>query len=190
MLTKRTLSLGTPVIAEPILRHEDIANSQRAQEVLAHARDQAERIRAEATLEARQQIDQAVGQFWAGANAFLQGFDEERAAFRGEALASVEQLLNVALSRLLDDTDLAERTRALLRDLAASQPVDSAATLSCHPDLAPTVGEWLSHSRFATLWRLEGNSAMPTNALKLSHATGAFDVDWNRLREGLLAPYA
>lgn len=188
MLAKRTLTLGTPVLEEPILRREHLDDARRAHDVLVQARQQAQRMLDEAEQEARYQIEQAVGQFWAEANAFVQGLEEERETFRREALSSVEQLLNQALSRLLDTASLPERTRALLRDLAASQPIASVATLNCHPDLAPAVDEWLAQSRFAQVWEVQCNSTLSAETVTLSHASGAFEVDWNRLRAGLLVP--
>jgi type III secretion protein L len=186
MLVKRTLSLGLPVIGEPILRREAIADTLRAQEVLDHALHQADLIRAKAAEEGQQQVDQTIGEFWNMANTFLQALEAEREAFRQDILVSVEELLNLSLSRLLDETGLPERIRALLRNLAQSQSVDTVATLSCHPDLTESVAQWLLHSRFAALWQIESNAAMPLGALRLSHATGAFEIDWDSLRNGLM----
>jgi type III secretion protein L len=186
MFVKRALSLGSPVINEPILRREAIADALRAQEVLDQALHQADLIRAEAVEEGQQQVAQTIGEFWNIANTFLQTLEAEREAFRRDMLISVEELLNLSLSRLLDETGLPERIRALLRDLAQSQSVDTVATLNCHPDLTESVTQWLSHSRFATLWRVESNAAMPPEVLRLGHATGAFEIDWDSLRNGLL----
>lgn len=187
MLANRVLKLGMPVVAEPILRRECFDDVQRADDILAHARRQAERILHEAEQEASARIGQMTGQFWADANAFLQGMLEEREAFRSDALETVEQLLNEALTRLLDATTLPERTRALLRDLEASQPIASAATLSCHPELLTSVEAWLEQSRFAQLWQVQPNTAMPLDTLTLTHDCGAFEVDWSVMRVGLTA---
>jgi type III secretion protein L len=186
MLARRALTLGTPVLEEPILRREHVEDVRRAHDVLANAQQQAQRILDEAEQEAHNQIEQAVSRFWSSASIFLQGLEEEREAFRREALGSVEQLFNEALSRLLDAASLPERTRALLLDLAASQAIASTATLSCHPDLAPTVEDWLAQSRFAQVWQVQCDSTMSLEILTLSHASGAFDVDWGILRAGLL----
>ncbi|WP_223536956.1 type III secretion system stator protein SctL [Pseudomonas sp. GL-B-16] len=189
MLAKRVLSLGMPVVEEPILRREHLNDVRRADDLLAQARQQAQRILDEAEQEARHQVERATGQFWADANTFLQDLEEERKAFRREALDTVDHLLNEAMTRLLDDASLPERIRALLRDLSASQPIASAATLSCHPELAPTVQDWLEQSRFAQLWQVQPNNAMPSETLVLSHASGAFEVDWNTLRAGLMVSF-
>jgi type III secretion protein L len=185
MLAKRTLTLGMPVLQEPILRHEHLSDARQAQHILAQAEQQAAAILAAAEQEAQHQITLAVGAFWAGANEFLQGFEQERATYQRQALGTVEQLLNEALGRLLDNTGLPERTRALLRDLAASQPIAAVATLICHPDLEPVVQAWLAESRFAQFWQVQSSSAMAPLALTLSHASGAFDLDWQSLRDGL-----
>jgi type III secretion protein L len=188
MLAKRVLTLGMPVVEEPILRREQLDDVRRADDILVDTRLHARQILDDAEQEARHQIEQATGRFWADANAFLQSLEQERETFRRDALDTVEQLLNEALTRLLDAASLPERTRALLRDLSASQPTASAATLSCHPDLAPTVEDWLGQSRFAQVWLVQCNSAMPPDTLTLSHDSGAFEVDWNILRAGLAIP--
>lgn len=190
MLARRSLSLGLPVLEEPIVRREHLAEARQAQDVLALAEQQADQIRAQAHEDAQVHIEQAVGEFWAGANAFLQSLEEEREAFRDQALGAVEQLLNQALSRLLDAAELPERTRVLLRELAASQPVAAVATLTCHSALLDTVHTWLAESRFARLWDVQSNDTLPTHSLTLIHASGTFDVDWHTLRGGLLVPDA
>lgn len=190
MLARRTLTLGVAVLQEPILRQEHVDDARQAQHVLALAEQQAAAILAAAEQEAQRQITLAVGEFWVGANEFLQGFDYERTAYQAQALGTVEQLLNETLGRLLDATGLPERTRALLRDLAASQPIAATATLICHPDLEPVVQAWLVESRFAPFWQVQSSSAMAPLALTLSHASGAFDLDWQSLRDGLPIPRA
>lgn len=185
MLAKRTLTLGMPVLQEPILRYEHLHNARQAQHILAQAEQQAAAILAAAEQEAQRQITRAVGEFWAGANEFLQGFEQQRAIYQQQALGTVEQLLNEGLGRLLDAAGLPERTRAVLRDLAASQPIAAAATLICHPDLEPVVQAWLAESRFAQFWQVQASSAMEPLALTLRHASGAYDLDWQSLRDGL-----
>ena len=187
MLVKRRLSLSSaPVLAEPIVRREDLANAQLAHEMLATARLQADQLLAQAQAYAQGALDQALAEFWDTANGFLQSLEEQRLASRHEAVASAEELLNLALGRLLDETSLVERIRALVRNLATNQVDERAATLSCHPQLLEPLAEWLAESRFADHWQLKGDTSMPTDALRLSHVNGAFDIDWQNLRRGLL----
>ncbi|MDY7564680.1 type III secretion system stator protein SctL [Pseudomonas sp. RTC3] len=187
MLVKRRLSLGSAaVLAEPIVRREDLADTQLASEVLDTARFQADQLLAQVQEHAQGLLDQALAEFWDTANGFLQSLEEQRVASQRDALASAEELLNLALERLLDETSLVERIRALARNLAASQVVETAGTLSCHPKILEPLGEWLADSRFADHWQLKGDTSMPPDALRLSHANGAFDIDWRSLRRGLL----
>ncbi len=190
MLVKRSLSLGVSSLAEPILKREHIEDARRAEDVLAQALAQAEQIQLHAQEQAHEQVSQAVAEFWEQAGAFLQGLEAERQNFQDEALAAAEQLLSTAMARLLDEAGLAERTRALLRSLAASQPLEVRATLQCHPDLLPAVTQWLADSRFASVWQVQANSRLADDVLTLSHATGAFDIQWAQLRAGLLAATA
>lgn len=187
MLAKRSLVLSSSaVLAETILRREDLADMQLASEVLRHAQQQAQDILIDARQQARQEQDQALAQFWDRANRFLQDLQLQRQTLQQEAMAAVEALLTATLTRLLDDTSLAERTRALVRHLADSQPDEATATLSAHPDLLDELRQWLAESRFAEHWQLKADPSLALHSLRLSDANGAFDVDWSRLRCGLL----
>jgi type III secretion protein L len=53
--------------------------------------------------------------------------------------------------------------------------------------LLPEVQPWLATSKFATLWHLQSELSMPLDALRLSNASGAFDIDWSSIERGLLA---
>ncbi|WP_296262358.1 MULTISPECIES: type III secretion system stator protein SctL [unclassified Pseudomonas] len=187
MLAKRSLSLGsTTVLAETLLRRQDIADLQLASEVLRDAHLAAGQILAEAREQGQRERDQAHVQFWENANAFLQDLAQQRQALQRESMLAVEALLNAALASLLDDTTLAERTRALVRHLAASQRLEAVATLSAHPDVLDDLRQWLDQSRFAEHWQLKGDPLMAHHTLRLSDANGAFDIDWANLRNGLL----
>jgi type III secretion protein L len=187
MLAKRRLVLSsTAVLGETILRREDIADSQRAAEVLDDARRQARQILDDAEHQAQQLQDQALAQFWDRTERFLQDLEQQRQIQQEQGMHAVEQLLHGALSGLLDKADLAERTRALVRHLAASQPVETVATLSAHPDMLLSLSQWLEGSRYAEHWQLKGDASLAADSLRLSDANGAFDVDWASLRRGLL----
>ncbi len=187
MLAKRSIVLTTvALLPEPILRREAIADSLLAQDVLAHAQRQAEQLLARYQAEAEQANRQALAQFWSTANAFLGQLQLQQEALQQQALDAAEEVLAQALRQLLDETTLAERARALVRNLAASQLNETAATLSVHPDMAEALDEWLAQSRFAECWRLSRDASLPMGSLRLSDAHGAFDIDWASLREGLL----
>lgn len=191
MLAKRRLVLSSSaVLGETILRREDIADSQRAAEVLDDARCQARQILDDAEHQAQALQDQALAQFWERAEGFLHGLEQQRQNQQEQAMQAVEELLMGALTRLLDEADLAERSRALVRHLAASQPVEAVATLSAHPDMLPSLSQWLDGSRYAEHWQLKGDASLAADSLRLSDANGAFDVDWASLRRGLLGQSA
>ncbi|KPC25842.1 Type III secretion protein HrpE [Pseudomonas syringae pv. cilantro] len=186
MLAKRSITLtGNAVLPEPVLRREDIANSLLARNILADARQQAEQILVLEQEKAERQHQQALAQFWETANAFLGELQMQRDALQQQAMVAVEELLSEALRQLLDETTLAERARALVRNLAASQLNEAVATLSVHPDMAGPVAEWLAESRFAEHWQLKRDATLEPENLRLSDANGAFDIDWTTLRNGL-----
>lgn len=186
MLAKRRLVLSSSaVLVTDILRREDLAGTVLAAEVLDNARAEAEQILADAHTQAQQEKDQALAQFWDSANGFLQQLEQQRSALAQESMEAVEALLNEALAELLDQTTLAERSRALMRNLAAGQTVETRAVLSAHPDMLDSLAEWLSASRFADHWQLKGDPTLAPQTLRLSDANGAFDIDWDSLRRGL-----
>lgn len=187
MLAKRRLVLSPSVVlVEPILRREDIADTQLAAEVLSNARREAVLILEQARHQAQQEIDEALGQFWASAHQFLQGLSQQRQALERESMTAVETLLTGTLTRLLDESTLAERTRALVRNLADSQPYEAQASLGAHPDMLDDLRQWLAQSRFAEHWQLKADPSLAPQSLRLSDTNGAFDIDWASLRRGLL----
>ncbi len=191
MLAKRRLVLSSSaVLVTDILRREDLAGTVLAAEVLGNARAEAEQILADAHAQAQQEKDQALAQFWDSANDFLQQLEQQRSALAQESMEAVEALLSEALAELLDQTTLAERSRALMRNLAAGQTVETRAVLSAHPDMLDSLAEWLSASRFADHWQLKGDPTLAPQTLRLSDAHGAFDIDWDSLRRGLAGPTA
>ncbi|MGF6109299.1 type III secretion system stator protein SctL [Pseudomonas frederiksbergensis] len=187
MLVRRRLSLGTEaLLREPILRREDLADAQRASDLLLAAHAQAEALIAEAQGQCQRSLDQATGQFWAQANAFLQTLEDQRQALQRSAVESAEAMLTLALTRLFDDTSVIERGQALITHLAASQSDACTATLSCPPALFADVQAWLAGGRFAALWTLREESSMPPQTLRLSSDAGEFDLDWSGLVRCLL----
>lgn len=187
MLAKRRLDLSaSAVLAQTILRREDLADMQLASEVLRHARQQASELLEQARQQAQQEQDQALALFWEQANQRLDSLEQQRKSLEHEAMEAVETLLNDTLAQLLDQATLAERTRALVRNLASSQSSEAQATLSCHPDMQTALVEWLAQSRFAEHWQLKTDTSLAPLSLRLSDANGAFDVDWASLRRGLL----
>lgn len=187
MLAKRSIALtDAAVLPEPILRREDIADSLLAREILVDARQQARQMLVRQQEEGDRLHSQALASFWETANAFLEELKVQRDAFQQQAMGAVEELLSDALRHLLDDTTLAERARAAVRNLAGSQPDETVATLSAHPDMVEPLAEWLAQSRFSEHWQLKGDATMALGSLRLSDANGAFDIDWASLRCGLL----
>jgi type III secretion protein L len=187
MLAKRRLALSSSsVLLTDILRREDLSDTVLAAEVLSSARAEAEKVLAAAHSQAQRERDQALAQFWDSANGFLTQLQQQRLALAEESMHAVETLLNEALAELLDQTSLAERSRALMRNLAAGHTVESSAVLSAHPDILDSLSDWLSASRFADHWHLKADPKLAPQSLRLSDAHGAFDIDWDGLRRGLL----
>lgn len=179
MLVRRRLSLGTEaLLREPILRREDLADAQRARDLLLGAHAEAEALIAEAQGQCQRSLDQATGQFWEQANAFLQTVEDQRQALQRAAVESAEALLTLTLTRLFDDASVIERGQALIKHLATSQSEACTATLSCPPALFADVQTWLAAGRFAELWQLREDASMPPQTLRLSSDVGEFDLDW------------
>ncbi|KTB84819.1 type III secretion system stator protein SctL [Pseudomonas syringae] len=187
MLAKRSIALtAAALLPEPILRREHIADSLLARDVLADAQQQASQLLALEQEKAQRLQQQALTQFWESANRLLAELQSQREVLQEQAMCAVETLLSESLRQLLDDTTLAERARAVVRNLAASQLNEALATLSVNPDMAEPVAEWLAESRFAEHWQLKRDATIAVGSLRLSDANGAFDIDWTNLRNGLL----
>jgi type III secretion protein L len=186
-LVRRRLSLGAEaLLREPILRREDLADAQRASDVLRAAQTEAEALIAEAQTQCQRALDQAAGEFWEQANHFLQTLEDQRQALQRLAVESAEAMLTLALTPLFDGTDVAERGRGLINHLAASQSDPCTATLRCPPELFADVQAWVADSRFAALWQVREDSSMPAQTLRLSSDAGEFDLDWPGLVRCLL----
>ncbi len=186
MLVKRRLPMHCDVLTQPVLRREVVEGFLRAEALLEQAQQQIDELLLATDRECKQRLEQSQALFWEQANRHLQALDDESAAFKREALSSVERLLSLALSRLLDDTDSTQRIRALLRNLSESQAARTAATLLCHPEQASAVRTWLADSRLAAFWTVQEDDEVSAQALRLSHAQGALDIDWGALLNGLL----
>lgn len=186
MLTKRRFALGSAVLEEPILRRQLLEESLRADELLAQASLQAEQLLQQAREQRQRYLDEAVASFWSEANAQLQAIQEERASYQRDALSAVDSLLNIALSRLLDETDLPQRISALLRNLADGLPSKAEANLTCHPEAASTVRAWLQAMGFDVLWHVQEDPGMAPESLRLSNTLGTFHIDWTSLQRGLM----
>ncbi|WLI16535.1 type III secretion system stator protein SctL [Pseudomonas wuhanensis] len=168
------------------MRREHLADVLLASEVLDKAHIEADRLISAAQDEVRQLLDQATTEFWATAQGFLSSLEQQGVSLQRDAIASTETLLDVALGRLLDEAGLFERIRALVRNLASSQPNEPIGTLNCHPNVVEPLRAWLTENRFAQHWQLKADPDLTPEALRLSHASGAFEIDWPSLRRGVL----
>lgn len=187
MLVKRRILLSsTTVCAETVLRREDLADTVLARDLLEAARVEINRLLAQAQVDAQSLKERELAEFWASTQGFLQALEEHRLTLQHDAVASVEELLNTGLGRLLDDVGMPERVRALVRNLTDGLTGSERATLSCHPSMLEPLSEWVAASTFASHWQLKTDPALPSDALRLNHANGAFDIDWPSLRRGLL----
>ena len=190
MLIKRSLPLPPQALLEPILRREVFDDVLRGEQLLDCAMQQSEELLQATEQQCQQYLQSAQAQFWEAANRQLQGFADENAALQCQMLASIDRVLGLALTRLLDETDLTQRIGALLRNLADSQIACASATLSCHPQQAQAVQAWLEDSKLAALWTVQQDTQVPLQALHLSHAQGALEIDWEALCHGLLGQYS
>lgn len=189
MLVRRTLSLGDQRAAPVgIVRHEQFSDSRAAVELLARAREQADALLLEAQQQRQQVLDQATAQFWEEAGTFLHGIESQAQAAHDDVVQAARQLLNQAIDRLFGECSLGERAQALITHLAAGQSHATGATLSCHPQVFAQVQAWVASSRFAAVWQLREDGAMPIDALRLSNDAGEFDLDWASLQRCMLAP--
>lgn len=188
MLAKRSIALGAgTLVPEPILRHEHIAQSVLARELLADTQKRCQQQVAEQAREMQALQQQALADFWGQANGLLEGLRLHGAVLEQQMMEAIGAVLNQALAQLLDSATLAERVRAVLRHLAGNAPEAGTAVLEAHPDALETVAQWLEQSGFAGHWQLKAAPGLLADEVRLSHPAGTFELQWLGLREGLLA---
>nr|WP_314483839.1 type III secretion system stator protein SctL [uncultured Pseudomonas sp.] len=166
----------------PIVRREQLSEAWRAVDLIRQAREQAEGILADAQVQRQRCLDQATDAFWQQAGAFVQALQAEHNTLQEDVVHTCRELLNLALERVFDDCSQGERARVLLNHLAAGQTIGVNAILSCHPQVLSEVRAWLAASRFAGVWQVREDRNVSSDALCLSHDTGAFELDWAGLK--------
>ncbi|MGI8465159.1 type III secretion system stator protein SctL [Pectobacterium punjabense] len=171
-----------------------------AARVVAHRRSrtlweaatvQADTIVAQAHERARtlceQAVEQAEAEFWQQANALLQGIQQDRMHLEKIMIMQAGQLLRDALAQLLDKTPAPSRHHALLRQLLKQQQGESRGTLYCHPAQLTDVRNWLdAHAHLE--WRLAGDEALDSDAMKLMTAHGVMSLSWRQATQQLIPP--
>lgn len=183
MLTRRSLRLNGALQGGPehMLRRETIEECQTAQSIIETAQRQAEQIIGQAQQQAGEMVREAraasSAKFWQQAEAFLQGWSEERRLVSERTLETACRLVGQALTSLLDEVPEPARVHALLRQLYIAQAGGAGGELCCHPQNRPAVEAWLEARRSCS-WRIREDESLDAGSLRLVAEHGDFVLSW------------
>lgn len=172
----------------PVLPCEQLQQMLTAQVVVAQAHDQARSLILDAQKQVEEHIAQATGEFLARAEQFFQELEIERRAAREEAVTYAEDLLRAGLQQLFEDTETQARAHAMLRLLTRKSESAVQGTLYCHPDIFHAVSEWVSTRPALSVWQVKVDNQVAPETLRLSSATGNFELGWSAVEQWLLGP--
>lgn len=191
MLLRRKIELRSeaPGLPSALITHKVLIDCGQAQCVLAHARVMAEELLSTAQTESDTRLEVAHHTFWKRANAQLKRWQSEHQTQCKEMESNATAVVNQALQQLLDDVPPQARIAALLKQLLRTQCPPLDATLRCHPHAHAHIREWLN-TQTDTVWQLQIDERLDTQALVLATALGDFCIDWRSTTGLLLLPEA
>lgn len=186
MLCRHTITLhSTPSLPQTLIPRETLADGAQAEQLLAHAKTEADALLDQAEHTREELMEQAGLAFWQRANAQLQRWENERQAMCDHLERYATGVVNQAVRHLLDETAQPQRLAALLKQLLASQVPEVSALLLCHPRELETVKQRLA-THHATLWKLQPDDTISPQTLVLKTEEGDFRISWASLLETLL----
>ncbi|WP_260954408.1 type III secretion system stator protein SctL [Pseudomonas citri] len=186
---KITLASDSPVIGEPLLRRETLADCLLAGQILESAREQAQGILDAALAEAQVLREEAAGQaqaqVWEQAQALFDDWQAQREQMWAGLNETARQLLKEALRTLLGEVPQPGRIDALLHHLKAAQPADESAVLHCHPQRVQALSERLASPSYSN-WTVRADPQLPEDGMSLRTESGEFNLSWQALERWAL----
>lgn len=191
MLVRRKIELraGAAGLPSVLITHKELIDCGQAQCVLTRARETAKELLNRAQAESDARLEAAQQTFWERANAQLQCWQTEHQTQCKEMESNATAVVNQALHHLLDDVPPQARIAALLEQLLRTQCPPLDATLRCHPHSHAHIRQWLN-TQTDTVWQLQIDERLDTQALVLATGLGDFCIDWRTTTGSLLLPEA
>lgn len=189
MLTRRTLELrpGAHGLPQVLISRQTLTDCARADEILAQARAQADQLLSRAQTAAETLLRKAHDEFWQQANAQLACWQRDHRALCQAIESSATQVVNLALSQLLDEVPPPARINTLLTQLLQAQCPPLSATLRCPPQALAQVRQWLGTCP-DSLWQLQTDERLAPQALVLVTEQYDLRIDWATTSHAALIP--
>lgn len=189
MLARRKIELqpNAPGLPHALITRQTLVDCGQAHTLLERTQHMADELLSKAQQASDIRLEQAQREFWKQANAQLKHWQGEHTAMHDALESCATQVVNLALRHLLDDIPQQTQIDALLKQLLRAQCPPLSATLRCHPHAHETIRQWLS-SQANSLWQLQSDERLDTQALVLVTALGDLRLDWPAAIERLLLP--
>lgn len=191
MLVRRKIELRAEAAGLPsvLITHKELIDCGQAQCTLTRAREMAKALLSTAQTESDARLEAALQTFWERANTQLKCWQTEHQAQREEIESNATAVVNQALHHLLGDVPPPARIAALLEQLLRTQCPPLDATLRCHSHAHAHIRQWLN-AQTDTVWQLQIDERLDTQALVLATELGDFCIDWRSTAGLLLLPEA
>lgn len=179
MLCRRKITCSPDVHGLPhnLIPREVLADCTQAEQLLTHAKAQADALLNRAQHSREVLLEQASLEFWQRANAQMIQWENERKAMCDNLERYITEVANQAIRHLLDETPQPQRLAALLKQLLASQVPQVNALLLCHPHEIETYKHCLA-THNAAHWKLQPDDTISTHTLILKTDEGDFHISW------------
>jgi type III secretion protein L len=182
MLCRHTIELreGASGAQGSLIRREELANWEQANQLLSRANAQADELISRAEKKCETLLEQASLAIWQRADAQFKQWELDRQVMCDNLEHYATAITNQAIRCLLDETAAPQRLAALLKKLLASQVQEVSATLLCHPHDIEEIRECLARHK-SRFWKLNADDTVLPQTLVLNTDEGDFRISWDAM---------
>jgi len=182
MLCRHTIELreGASGAQGSLIRREELANWEQANQLLSRANPQADELISRTEKKCEALLEQASLEIWQRADAQFKQWELDRQVMCDNLEHYATAITNQAIRCLLDETAAPQRLAALLKKLLASQVQEVSATLLCHPHDIEEIRECLARHK-SRFWKLNADDTVLPQTLVLNTDEGDFRISWDAM---------
>ena len=182
MLCRHTIELreGASGAQGSLIRREELANWEQANQLLSRANAQADELISRTEKKCEALLEQASLEIWQRADTQFKQWELDRQAMCDNLEHYATSITNQAIRCLLDETAAPQRLAALLKQLLESQVQEVSATLLCHPHDIEEIRECLTRHK-SRFWKLNADDTIPPQTLVLKTDEGDFRISWDAM---------
>ncbi|WLH91148.1 type III secretion system stator protein SctL [Pseudomonas sp. FP453] len=182
MLCRHTIELreGASGAQGSLIRREELANWEQANQLLSRANAQADELISRTEKKCEALLEQASLEIWQRADAQFKQWELDRQVMCDNLEHYATAITNQAIRCLLDETAAPQRLAALLKKLLASQVQEVSATLLCHPHDIEEIRECLARHK-SRFWKLNADDTVLPQTLVLNTDEGDFRISWDAM---------